>query len=76
MTGEWELSCSGTFHEKGESLPAEKKLAHQRLSLLELTEMLGSVSEACRRTAMTFPEDADRAQRRSSIGTRCMSENS
>ncbi len=34
-------------------MTAEKKLAHQRLSLLELAEMLGSVSEACRRRGVS-----------------------
>lgn len=32
---------------------AEKKLAHQRLSLIELAEALGSVSEACRRRGVS-----------------------
>lgn len=32
---------------------AEKKVARQRLSVLELAEMLGNVSEACRRRGMT-----------------------
>jgi transposase len=34
-------------------MTAEKKLAHQRLSLLELAEALGSVSEACRRRGVS-----------------------
>lgn len=34
-------------------MTAEKKLTHQRLSLLELAEMLGSVSEACRRRGVS-----------------------
>jgi molybdenum-dependent DNA-binding transcriptional regulator ModE len=41
-------------------MTAEKKLTHQRLSLLELAEMLGSVSEACRRRGVSrtrFYED-------------------
>lgn len=34
-------------------MTAEKKLAHQRLSLIELAEALGSVSEACRRRGVS-----------------------
>jgi hypothetical protein len=34
-------------------MTAEKKLAHQRLSLLELANALGSVSEACRRRGVS-----------------------
>ncbi len=29
-------------------MPAEAKLAHQRLSVLQLAEILGNVTEACR----------------------------
>ncbi len=34
-------------------MTAEKKLAQQRMSLLELAEALGSVSEACRRRGVS-----------------------
>ena len=34
-------------------MKAEQKLAHQRLSVLELAEALGDVSEACRRRGIS-----------------------
>ena len=34
-------------------MKAEEKLAHQRLSVLELSEALGNVSEACRRRGIS-----------------------
>jgi len=34
-------------------MTAEEKLAHQRLSVLQLAEMLGNVTEACRRRAIS-----------------------
>lgn len=34
-------------------MSAEEKLARQRLSLLELAEVLGNVSEACRRRGVS-----------------------
>ena len=34
-------------------MKAEQKLAHQRLSVLELAEALGNVSEACRRRGIS-----------------------
>jgi ACT domain-containing protein len=36
-----------------EIMKAEEKLAHQRLSVLELGEALGNVSEACRRRGIS-----------------------
>src|SRR5215216_7722181 len=36
-----------------DSMKAEEKLAHQRLSVLELSEALGNVSEACRRRGIS-----------------------
>jgi transposase InsO family protein len=36
-----------------ETMKAEEKLAHQRLSVLELGEALGNVSEACRRRGIS-----------------------
>src|SRR5215216_5238884 len=36
-----------------EIMKAEEKLAHQRLSVLELSEALGNVSEACRRRGIS-----------------------
>ncbi len=35
---------------------AEEKVARQRLSVLQLAETLGSVSNACRQRGMTQPE--------------------
>ncbi len=37
---------------------AEAKVAKQRLSVLELAEVLGNVSEACRRRGMTRAHEA------------------
>ena len=42
----------GTVKE-GESMKAEQKLARGRLSVLELAEALGNVSEACRRRGIS-----------------------
>jgi len=38
---------ASTKEEGRDSMKAEQKLAHQRLSVLELAEALGNVSEAC-----------------------------
>ena len=54
-------------------MTAEKKLAYQRLSLLELAEMLGSVSEACRRRGVSrtrFYEYKRRFQTHGMVGLR------
>ena len=50
---------------------AEEKLAHQRLSVLELAQALGNVSEACRRRGVSrtpFYEYKRRFQRHGLVG--------
>jgi len=44
----WETSWRG-----GAEMDAATKLARQRLSVLELAEILGNVSEACRRRGIS-----------------------
>ncbi len=45
-------------------MKAEQKLAHQRLSVLELAEALGNVSEACRRRGISRTQFYEYKRRR------------
>ena len=52
-------------------MTAEKKIAHHRLTLLQVAERIRNVSEACRRHGVSRSQDRKRRGRISTLDNRC-----